>query len=298
MTIAPKMNRLAVLLTCFNRKDKTIAALTALHKAFEHSGKDLEMSIYLTDDGSTDGTSEAVLDKFPEVNILKGNGSLYWAGGMRNSWKQAVKGDYDAYLLLNDDTYVHPTLFDKVKATHSHSISNFGLGGVYVGSTVDSETKRLTYGGSVFINRFLATMKRLEPKEEPVSCELGNANIMWVSKNVVEKVGILSEGYLHGMADFDYTLKATKKNLPVLIMPGVVGECINDHSNKYIKFAKLSLRDRYKMLVNPIGFDFKSQSHYMRKHFPLRFPLVVLTGYFKVLSPNIYYKFLYKNRKN
>lgn len=292
------MNKLAVLLTCFNRKDKTIAALTALHQAYENAENDWTMSIYLTDDGSTDGTFQAVLDKYPEVNILKGTGSLYWAGGMRNSWRQAVKSDYDAYLLLNDDTFVHPSLFDKVKSTHLHAIDNFGEGGVYVGSTVDSKTKKLTYGGSVFTNRFLATMKRLQPGEQPISCELGNANIMWVSKNVVEKIGILSEGYLHGMADFDYTMKATKKNLPVLIMPGTVGECVNDHSNKYVKFAKLSLKERYKMLVNPIGFDFKSQSHYMKKHFPIRYPFVVLAGYFKVLLPNIYYKFLYANRKS
>ena len=101
------MNKLAVLLTCFNRKDKTIASLTALYKAFHESSDGWDMSVYLTDDGSTDGTSDAVSKNFPQVRVLKGDGALYWAGGMRNSWSEALKEDYDAYLLLNDDTNVY-----------------------------------------------------------------------------------------------------------------------------------------------------------------------------------------------
>ncbi|WP_222983936.1 glycosyltransferase family 2 protein [Flagellimonas meishanensis] len=291
------MNKLAVLLTCFNRREKTIAALSALFKAYENSGKNWNISVYLTDDGSSDGTSEAVKTNFPDVNILQGDGSLYWAGGMRNSWGQAVKGDYDAYLLMNDDTNIYPHVFEAVAQTHEFTVSNYGQGGVYVGTTVDSVTKKISYGGSVFRNRFMATMRRVKPEDKPVPCQLGNANIMWVSKNVVDQIGILSEGYVHGMADFDYTLKAVKKKIPVMIMPGIIGECINDHSNKYLKFFKLPLKERFRMLYNPIGFDFISQSHHMRKHFPLRFPLFLATGYFKVLFPQLYYNLLYKNRK-
>ncbi|WP_421811684.1 glycosyltransferase family 2 protein [Flagellimonas sp.] len=292
------MNKLAVLLTCFNRKEKTVASLTALYKAYKESSNVWEMSIYLTDDGSTDGTSEAVSHNFPEVNILKGTGELYWAGGMRNSWSEALKGEYDAFLLLNDDTYVYPHLFDAVIKTHEFSVSNYGMGGVYVGTTVDADTKKISYGGSIFKNRFLAKMKRLAPQNIPVPCELGNANILWVSKNVVDEIGMLADGYVHGMADYDYTLRASKNNLPVLIMPGKVGECVNDHRDPYLRFMKLSLKDRYKMLHNPIGFDFVSQTHHMKKHFPIRLPIFLLTGYFKVLCPRLYYQLLYKNRKN
>ncbi|MGX1930507.1 glycosyltransferase family 2 protein [Flagellimonas sp. 2504JD4-2] len=292
------MQKLAVLLTCFNRKDKTVAALTALDNAFKNSPENWQMSIYLTDDGSSDGTSDAVAANFPDANILQGDGSLYWAGGMRNSWGQAIKGNYDAYLLLNDDTNVSSNLFDSVAKTHKFCKSNFEKGGIYIGTTVDAETKKVTYGGSVFKNRFLAKMSRIQPKDHPVPCQLGNANIMWVSKNVVDAVGILSEGYVHGMADYDYTLKAGKKKLPALVMPGIVGECTNDHSDKYVKFFELPMKERRKMLYHPLGFDFVSQTHHMRKHFPLRYPFFVMVGYIKVLFPKIYYHLLYKRRKS
>jgi GT2 family glycosyltransferase len=291
------MQNFAVLLTCFNRKAKTISALSSLFKAYEHYHGNWNMTIYLTDDGSTDGTAEAVKEKFSEVKILQGTGDLYWAGGMRNSWCEALKNQYDSYLLINDDTNVHQQLFEEIEHTKTYCISTFGTEGIYIGATVDSITKQVTYGGSLFVNRFLATMKMLAINHEiPQKCELGNANIMWVPKSVVAEIGILSKGYVHGMADYDYTLKASKNNIPSLVMRGVLGECVNDHANPYLKLMKLGLNDRIKMLHNPVGLDFKSQVHHMKKHFPLRFPLFYMAGWFKVLFPKFYYNAFYKNR--
>ncbi|WP_420322309.1 glycosyltransferase family 2 protein [Flagellimonas sp.] len=291
------MNKFAVLLTCFNRKEKTIKALNALHSAYNKISREWEMSIYLTDDGSTDGTSDAVIKKFPKVNILKGSGSLYWAGGMRNSWTEAKKGDYGAYLLLNDDTNIHPDVFNKIFETEKYCLKTFKEPGIYVGTTIDAESGKVSYGGSVFTNRFLGKMKRVHmDNKTPMSCELGNANIMWVPKNVVEIIGILSPGYIHGMADYDYTMKAVKKKIPVLTLPGVSGECINDHGEIYERFEKLSFKERVRFLYNPVGLDFSSQLYHMRRHFPIRLPLFYLMGWFKVIFPNIYAKKVYGSR--
>ena len=255
------------------------------------------MTVYLTDDGSTDGTSEAVKRLFPQVNVLQGTGALYWAGGMRNSWNEALIQDYDAYLLLNDDTNVSEDLFDKIFETDTYCKEKYGTSGVYIGATSEMGSNKLTYGGSVFTNRFLGTAKRLPLNtKKPQECELGNANIMWVSKTVVDKIGTLGDGYVHGMADFDYTMRAVKKKLPVLVMPGISGTCINDHGNIYKKFMDLNLRERVKFLYHPVGLDFKSQSYHMKRHFPLRYPLFFGVAWLKVFFPKQYYKRLYVTR--
>ena len=82
------MNKLAVLLTCFNRKEKTLQALKCVYQAQEYYGNELIITIYLTDDGSTDGTATEVKKQFPQVNILNGTGTLFWAEGMRKSWQK------------------------------------------------------------------------------------------------------------------------------------------------------------------------------------------------------------------
>lgn len=283
------MQRIAVLLTCFNRKDKTLNALKHLHIALEYLDNNLDLTIYLTDDGSTDSTSQAVAAEYPEIKILQGTGELFWAGGMRNSWNAALKDNFDGYLLLNDDTDVYKNMFADILSTHSYCLEHYGKPGIYVGSTMHPMTRKHSYGGSIFINKFIASSKRLVPNQiNPQECELGNANIMLVHREVVERIGILSEKFIHGLADFDYTLMAVKNKLPVLITTNYLGDCANDNVNPYDNFHNLKLGERIKILYNPLGLDFKSNLQYMKRNFPLRLPLVFIAGWFKVLFPKIY----------
>jgi GT2 family glycosyltransferase len=86
--IAMSNKRIAVLITCHNRRDKTLKCFEALYK--QESIEDLRLQVYLVDDGCTDGTAEAIIAEFPETRILKGSGSLYWCGGMRLAWEEAL----------------------------------------------------------------------------------------------------------------------------------------------------------------------------------------------------------------
>lgn len=286
---------IAVLLTCFNRKDKTLHALDNLMLAYNTISDIISLNIYLTDDGSTDGTGEAVKEKFPDAVILHGNGNLYWAGGMRNSWKEAIKGNYDAYLLLNDDTNVFTNVFQELISTHEYCEKHYGRNGIYLGSTYDATTKKISYGGAKLTNKFRFKYHFLTPNGHFQNCELGNANIMMVPKKVVDEIGILSEGYIHGVADYDYTLKAIKKNIPVLITPNYSGTCTDDHTDIYITFQNKSFSERLALLKNPLALDFRSNFNLMLRHFPLRAPFVLFSAGLKLLLPSLYVKGL-RNR--
>ena len=284
------MEDIAVLLTCHNRKEKTIIALNALKKAIESFSKSLKATIYLTDDGSTDGTGDAVKKHFPEAIVLQGNGNLFWAGGMINSWKEALKGKHDGYLLLNDDTFLLDTVFDDLYKTHQYALTTFGAAGVYIGSTKDPKSEKLSYGGGLLLNKFLYQFKILTPNGSFQECDLGNANIMYVDASVVEKVGILSEGYEHGIADYDYTLKCKKKKIPVLVAANYCGLCERDNKGLYHNFHLKTLKERIDHLYKPTGIAFKSRLLFMKKFFPYRLPFFYIMGWFKVLFPKIYMK--------
>ena len=69
---------IAVLMTCHNRKDKTLASIDSLFQ--QKMPADFRLEVYLVDDASTDGTAEAVTQKYPEVKVVEGNGSLFLNG--------------------------------------------------------------------------------------------------------------------------------------------------------------------------------------------------------------------------
>src|SRR5690606_12833222 len=175
----------AVLLTCYNRKAQTIACLGSLFEAT--IPEDLHLDIYLTDDGSTDGTGDAVKELYPRITLLKGSGNLFWAGGMRLAWTTALQTKpYDAFLLINDDVRLQRDFMINLMKTEEYSLRKRGKTGIYCGTTVDGKSGDVSYGGSrITTNHIVMRSKLLIPKNKPQECQIANANILWVSKEVV-----------------------------------------------------------------------------------------------------------------
>ena len=130
------VRRIAVLMTCHDRKPLTLRFLDALFGASTRLAEAASIDVFLVDDGCTDGTGEAVRRRFPGVRVIAGSGSLYWCGGMRKAWEEAAKGDYDAYLWLNDDVVLHEDSLRRLVSTLDQGCRDDGRGGIVVGSTL------------------------------------------------------------------------------------------------------------------------------------------------------------------
>lgn len=287
------MKSLAILITCHNRKKKTLQCLRYLYKAYDSNNGNFYISLYLTDDGCTDGTIDAILHEFPEkdINILKGSGQLYWTGGMRESWKNALLNTHDDYLLLNDDTFVKNNIFMDLKITQDYCLKYFLKDGIYIGTTVVSnETDEISYGGRIITNRWSQRTKLVIPNGKiPQECDLGNANIMLVSGNSVKKIGILSDQFVHGLSDYDYTLMAKKNKIPVLVTPNICGVCVNDHPFNIDSFSKNNFIERIRISYSPTGgIALHDYIKYYRRNFWYRVPFVLLIGWLRILFPFVY----------
>ena len=283
------MEKIAVLLTCHNRKEKTISCLKSFYSAIELSSYETKFDIYLVDDGSIDGTSEEIIKSYPEVNLIKGSGYLYWAGGMRLAWKTALNKDqnYDYFLLLNDDIVLFR---DAIKKILNHSFnfhvenSNYA---VLIGSTKDIKTNSISYGGRKLYSKYRSKSYLIHSETEWVECDLGEANIMLIPKIIVQKIGIFSDKFVHGMADYDYTIRVKKEGFKVIIIPGIFGTCTFDHGKSWLS-ANTKLAERIKYLYSPKGLSYKEYLYYIRKHFPLQLPDAFVKLWLKTLFPIVY----------
>ena len=222
------------------------------------------------------------------IQIIKGNGSLYWNAGMIMSWKAAIsEGDFDGYLWLNDDTRILPSFWTDLLETDNYSINKVGKRGIYVGSTCDPITKEFTYGGFDYINKWTLKDRFVIPNgKEVVACECAHGNITYVSKEVVDVMGVFCDKYIHGGGDHDYTYLAHKHGFPLWVMKNYEGECENDHHEKSDKYSSMSLKQRIAYLNSPFGFNLNNTLLFNERCFPYRVPFVWFMGYLKALFPN------------
>ena len=287
------MRYIAVILTVHNRLDKTVACLNAVFNQREKYSF-FNVDVFLTDDGSTDDTSKILRNRFSAkpLHILSGNGNLYWNGGMINSWKAAIEhGGYDGYLWLNNDTIVLPNLWNELEQADEYSRKQFGKGGIYVGSTKDPLTGEFTYGGFEFTNQWTLKDRFLHPNGHFQLCQCAHGNVTYISHDVVEKMGILCEQYLHGGGDHDYTYLAYQAGFPLIVSKDYVGICENDHQQGgYADFLSMSLKQRIKYLYSPLGFNLHNTLLLQKRCFPYRYPFVWLMGYLKAFFPKMYFK--------
>jgi hypothetical protein len=96
-------HRLAVVVLTWNGRDDTLACLASLRGEI---GPD--DSVIVCDNGSQDGTEEAVRAAHPWAEFLQNGGNLGYAGGNNTGLRRALERGFAWILLLNNDTIVPP----------------------------------------------------------------------------------------------------------------------------------------------------------------------------------------------
>jgi GT2 family glycosyltransferase len=256
-----KQTKLAVLITCHNRRKTTLTCLQALYK------QDVAFEVYLVDDGSSDGTSETVSINYPEVNLLKGNGNLFWGGGMRLAFSEALKEVYEYYLWLNDDTLIDPQAINYLLNIHKDLTKRGYPNSIVVGSTQDPVTGKPTYGGAVRTKHWYSNkFEFLRPSQELQECDTMHGNCVLIPHSVAEKVGNIDVAFTHQRGDIDYGLRARKLGCSIWAAPGYVGVCSKNSIRGSWADTKLSLSERFQKVVGPKGFPFQEWTIFTKRH--------------------------------
>ena len=270
------MKKILGLAACYNRREKTVGAITALREG----NPSVAIDFIITDDNSSDGTAEA-LEKMERVTVLHGDGSLYYSGGMRKAIEAAKRTSipYDYCLMFNDDVkfYDHSIEYLVSKAEKDDA--------VWVGPTCD-ENGKLVYSGIVRRSKFAPKYKHLLAETEAgTECETLNGNCVLIPWHIFMDVENMPAIYRQYFSDYHYGFSITRKGYRIMAPDRFAGICRDDTvKTDSWKDPSLSRSERIRKKESVKGLPFREYFYYLNHNFNLGTAIVYsLSPYVKIL---------------
>src|SRR5262245_17319051 len=94
---------ITIIVLNWNNKQSTLGCLESLRRADLHGA-----SVLVVDNGSRDGSVDAVRARFPEQRVVALPQNVGYAGGNNAGMRAAMDAGAEGVLLLNNDTEVAP----------------------------------------------------------------------------------------------------------------------------------------------------------------------------------------------
>jgi GT2 family glycosyltransferase len=244
------MFNIAILIPVHNHIQYTKTCIQKIKKALGEESVSAFYKIIVIDDGSTDGTSGWLEMNHSDVIILKGDGNLWWSGGINTGAKYAIEDLNCTHLLLwNNDIISNEGYFREVIARCKEYGDNVILGSkIYL----DFDQDIIWSYGGIFdptwgkfgMIGYLQTESVEHNRPMEVDWLTGMGTI--VPANVIHKIGYWNQKdfpQYHG--DTEFTYRAKKAGMKILVLPSLV--LWNDTTNTGIS-RKESFRDLVTML--------------------------------------------------
>lgn len=263
----------AVVILSWNQREMTLECLEQVM-----SMRGPRFDVVLWDNGSTDGTIEAVRARFPSVIAHAGEQNLGVALGRNAGAELAIEKLHPTHLLfLDNDIEVDPSFLEALLDGFSEDAS---VGQTQAKLLFHDDRQRLNDGGGCRISFWRGTTipvgfeeidrGQYDQRRDCVSC--GGA--MLTSAALFEQLGGFDGGFSPvGPEDLDYSLRLQKAGYRALFIPEAVGYHRVSHSfggGRYSEeYAKYKARNWFRFLRR------HAKPHQKLAFFALSAPLLV-----------------------
>jgi GT2 family glycosyltransferase len=268
---------LYIVIPVFNRWQYTRACLESLRQQTNQSFRTV-----VVDDGSTDETAAALVREYPEVEVVTGDGNLFWTAGVNAGIRRALALGATRVMTLNNDVVTAPDFVARMLVAADQNPTAV-LGAL----EFDANTGDTIYGGERLDFR---TNTRYDLLEEltaeqrtglhPVTYLPGRG--LLIPKAVVDKIGLFDEKRLpHYLADFDYTSVARRAGFPVYCNYDAKLSTYPEESGQTLTRKHRSLKGYFQHLFSIRGGgNMVNFTHFALKNCPKPYlPYFLLNGY-------------------
>jgi GT2 family glycosyltransferase len=208
---------IGVLIVTWNRKTDLLDCVRSVLRSDRS-----DLSIYVVDNASTDGTSEAVASEFPQVSLIRSEENLGFAGGNNLGLSRMLQDGVDAAFLLNDDAVIAE---DMLSTLTDAGFDDPGVGVLAPKILFHSDPGMIwSAGGSVDTRTGIATQRfHLEPDDgradDPVEIEYAVGCAMLVKTDAIRKAGLMDTDYFMYYEEADWCRRIRVAGFRILYVP-------------------------------------------------------------------------------
>jgi GT2 family glycosyltransferase len=225
-----------------NRKATSVAFARLLRQQSFKS-----VVLVLVDDGSSDGTAEAVKAVLPSTVVLRGDGSLWWAGGLQKglNWLAAQILSDDSYVAFMNDDVAFGDHFLEAAVEELVTISPgafLSVPGVFRPSGRRSE------------EAVICDWPRFRYRDyghHPERIDCCSTRVLFMRWGDLRRVGGLHPSLLpHYASDFEFTIRARRKGIRLVPAATVTAE-FDDLQTGTHRTSGLSRIQRLRLMLTP-----------------------------------------------
>lgn len=208
--------RIAVIIVNWNGKGDTLQCLNSLSKE-SYTKKD----IIVVDNGSTDGSVNAIKELFPKITLLPEPKNIGFAAGNNKGIEKALKRGCDAVILLNNDTTVDEKCISSFLSTYKKYPNTILGAKIYqmhnpayldhLGGNWNSSTANFDLIGK----GELGEINHLAPITMDYACGCA----LFIPTLVVKQVGMLDADYFLYWEDSDFCFRAKRLGYVTRLCP-------------------------------------------------------------------------------
>lgn len=250
--------RVEVVTPVHNRREITLQCLRSLARV---DSEGLDIHVVIVDDGSTDGTSEAIREQFPDVEVVAGDGNLWFTEGTNVGVRAALKHDPKYILMMNDDQ-----VFDAKAIKNMVDCAEKNPRSVIGALLLLWDTPHKVFQVSPVWDIWSGGWRHWQNQtvwtvpKEPWKVDLIVGNCVLVPTEAINEVGLMNSKRYPNFGDAEYTPRMRRKGWQLLIDPSARVFCQPNDVPTSIR--KLGLKKGFDVLITNLG-----HVHNLRRRF-------------------------------
>ena len=240
--VIPVFNRVALTRNCLKRMERVVWPGNLV--------------IVVVDDGSTDGTDQMLAKEFPEVTVIRGDGTLWWTGAMALAIEELTPrfGDDDYVLCLNNDTLIEPdTLQILVDASRQYNGAMVSPMARETNGAVLETGAQIGWGFRTSVG-YSGESHEHKNSNGDIEAEVIFGRATLIPVQLFRKIGnFRPDQFPQYFGDSDFSLRAKRAGVPQILVGRAEVRCVNDENTTGLHIEErgtVNLKSAWQMLTN------------------------------------------------